>query len=133
MSEIYHHGIKGMKWGVRKNRKKTSLYKRALDKSYQRVRDKEKAALIADSKNVIAKAPTGKHVMVPGKYHKKRGGYDYMARHIVNDLGQVKMSYFRGTVGDITVAAGRDYVSKLDLRQFFRSTNNLNIEYDVYD
>lgn len=132
-NELYHHGVKGQKWGVRKEDKKDGWIQRRRLKMKQRIADEERRALVADSKNVTAKAAPGKHIGVYGHYNQKRGGYTYMAYHIVNDHGEVKLSYIRGKDGDRYIAAGKDYISKIDLNQFFSNTKGMNIEYDVYD
>lgn len=42
---LYHHGVKGMKWGVRKNRVKTSINKRRAQKKQLRsIKKKRKQA-----------------------------------------------------------------------------------------
>lgn len=94
----------------------------------------KKNAIVKDAKKVQAKASPGEHRAVYGKYREKRGGYTYLATHIVDELGNVKLSYFRGADGDRYLAAGKDYVNKhLNLDDFFYNTKNLNIEYDVYN
>ena len=121
MSDIYlqHHGVKGMKWGVRRK---------------QKTQAREKQALIDDSKKVTAKAPFGKHMMVTGKYHQKMNGKAYVSHHIVDEFGKVKMSYINGKYGDLYIATGKKYIDEnINLKDYFRRTKNLNIEYDVYD
>lgn len=131
--ELKHYGVKGMKWGVRKKRDGSNILQRIRQKTKERIADQERRALVKDARNVTYKAPSGKHAAVYGKYRQKRGGYVYNAMHIVNDQGKVKLSYIRGMDGDRYIAAGRDYISKLDLKQFFRNTHDMHIEYDVYD
>lgn len=72
-------------------------------------------------------------MMVTGKYDQKRNGYVYTTSHLVNDLGEVKMSYINGKDGHRCIAAGKDYISKIDLKEFFRTTEGIQFEYDVYD
>lgn len=133
VDELFHSGVKGMKWGVRKDRAPGGMLKRARQKAKNRIADRERKALVEDAKNVKYKAPTGTHALVVGKYSQKRAGMIYPAHHLVNDQGKVKMSYIKGADGNRSVAAGRDYMSKVDLNQYFRNTSNLNIEYDIYD
>lgn len=132
-SELYHYGVLGMRWGVRKNKNKARLFERARSRVKQRRLDREKRELISDAKSVTAKAEPGKTRMVYGKYAQKRMGRAYLASHIVDEYGDVKLSYIRGLYGDRYIAAGKECVSKIDLGRYFHKTKDLDIEYDVYD
>ena len=133
--ELMHYGVLGMKWGVRKGRKKDNLLKRRLHKYKQRIADEERQALVADSKKITAKAAPGKHISVYGEYQQKQGQYVQLASHIVNDRGEVKLSYIHGKDGDRYIAAGKDYVDKnIKLNEYFTRIPKVSeIEYDVYE
>jgi hypothetical protein len=121
-----------MKWGVRKDRKKGGWVKRRWETLKQREHDKHKQGLIDDSKNVTAKAPQGKHMWVQSsRYMEKRYGDLYPAYHLVNDRGQVKMSYISGYTTNTMIAAGKDYVSKLD-KTLLKNIRDARTEYDIY-
>lgn len=125
LNELYHHGVKGMKWGVRKKiqERNQKIRKRRLDKETQK--------LVADSKTVTAKAEPGKTRMVSGKYMQKRNGVGYMAKHIVDEHGNVKLSYIDGVEGRHFVTTGKAYVNKMNLNQYFHKTSGI-YEYDIY-
>lgn len=135
--ELTHYGVKGMKWGVRKKNRSYSPSYHGYPSWYKkRVAKKERQALIDDSKNIHRRAEPGKHLMVPGKYSQSSWGRYYPAMHIVNDAGKVKFSYILGRDGARAIAAGKEYMSKVNLKQFFRGINpktDIDIEYDVYD
>lgn len=115
---LYHYGIKGMKWGVR--RKKTKL-------------EKEKRALMNDAKSLTVKAKSGTHLLVTGQYMQKRGGRAYMAHHLVDEFGKVKLSYINGVDGHRYLAAGKKYIKdNVNLNEYFRNAQDMNIEYNVY-
>lgn len=90
----------------------------------------EGQALMTDADAVTAKAPAGRHMMVTSS-HLMIG--NQTAHHLVDDQGNVRMSYIRGLSGDRYLASGKDYIDKLDLKQYFIDTNDMNIEYDIYD
>lgn len=121
--------MKARKYGKKaaKYNKKADKYQRNIDKDVA----KEKQELIEAGKRVSAKAAKGTTQGVSNVVGKKK---DTLAYHIVDDLGNVKLSYAMGTHGAITIAAGKDYVDKhIDLTKHFRDISGLNIEYDVYD
>ena len=124
-NELYHYGVKGMKWGIRK--KAQERYK----KLRRRRLDKETRKLVEDSKTVNAKAESGKTKLVYGKYMQKRNGYGYQAYHLVDDRGSVKLSYINGVEGRHFVAAGKKYIDKVNLKEYFYRTDGV-YDYDVY-
>lgn len=159
--ELYHYGVKGQKWGVRRyqdydgrlkrghekrygewppKERKTGLGTKIKSKHKQWLNDRmnkkktvEKEAMIADAKTVTAKAPAGETMVVPGRYDQKRNGYIQPAYHLVDDMGKVKLSYINGVDGHRAIAAGKDYIDSIDLTKHFRNIDQINFEYDIYD
>ena len=93
--------------------------------------DKETEKIVKDSKTVNTKAAPGKIALVRGKYMQKNGRYAQIVSHIVDDHGNVKLSYIRGKEGDHFVAAGKEQIAKMNLNQYFNSLNG-TWDYDVY-
>lgn len=129
---LTHYGVKGMRWGIRKAY--NNAFTKAKAKARQKEHDKIKTQLVADSRSVTAKAPRGKHLSVTGRYGQTRNGKAYVASHIVDDRGNVKMSYLRGKHGDVYIATAKSYIDKnLNLKEHFRTPpSSREIEYDVY-
>lgn len=127
---LKHHGIKGQKWGVRryqnkdgtltaKGKKRNKISR--FDFAKIKARSKEQLKLIRDTNNINIKAPSGKHVMVDGAYSQKRGGFLHPSKHIVNDKGEVVLSYINGIYGDNCVARSKKYVeNNLNLKDYFK-------------
>ena len=133
--ELYHHGVKGMKWGQHIFGKVKGKIKERRNRTINKTRQREKEWLINDAKTVTAKAGKGTTLGVSGRsvYKKKYGRYTD-PYHIVDDKGKVKLSYLFGEYGAVTIAAGKEYVDKhIQLDKHFRYVSKLNIEYDVYD
>jgi hypothetical protein len=133
VDELYHYGVKGMKWGVRRSRNKNGSSNSAspFERAKRRAISKEQAALIRDTANVNTKAPAGKHLLVPGKYAQRRGGALYQSRHIVNDKGKVVLSYINGVYGDNCIASSRKYVEKnLNLNDYFKRPMDITYIYE---
>lgn len=126
-NELKHYGRMGMKWGQhifgKVNEHQKKIRRRRLDKETQ--------MLVNDSKTVTAKAEPGKTKMVYGKYRTKVGNGIQLASHIVDEYGDVKLSYIRGVEGDHYVAAGKNIVSKMNLNQYFYSLKG-TWDYDIY-
>jgi len=128
--ELYHYGRKGMKWYQ-------NIFTKQREKNEARQRQRaeaEKYALIADSKNVTAKAQKGSTIMVPGKYgYTDTGRLYHPAYHVVDEYGDVKMSYINGVAGQRAVAAGKEYMDKhIDLSKHFYNPKDIDVEYGVY-
>lgn len=132
MGELYHYGVPGMKWGVHKLRDRR-------DRIISKGREREKQALINDAKRVEAnyknRPAPGTTQSVIGKYEVKKNNRLYIASHIVDDKGKVKLSYLSGKYGEQCIAAGKEYMDKnIDLKQHYRNVKAMKkyIEYDVY-
>lgn len=130
---LMHYGVKGMKWGQHIFGKVKDRQKRIV----RRQLDKETERLVADSKHVQGKykAEPGRTKDVYGEYQKKFGPIGsrrlHMARHIIDEYGDVKVSFFHGPNGYHFVAAGKEAVNKIDLKRHFISLEG-TWDYDVY-
>lgn len=116
---LKHYGVLGMRWGQRR----------------EKLKEKEKEALIKDGKSIKKiKAAPGQTTSVYGKYRQRRNGMLYIASHIVDEYGKVKLSYFSGKYGEYYVGAGKKYIDEhINLNDYFYNTKDINIEYDVYE
>ena len=125
--ELYHFGVKGMKWGVHKKLQEISS-------------NREKKKIIKDAKRVEARAnkidSNRMRAIMGYRPIYKQGGIGYFAYHIVDKNGKVKLSALSADGHNRTIAAGKKYVEQnINLRDFFKKTSLVleNIDYDVYD
>ena len=115
MSELYHFGIKGQKWGVRRYQKKdgslTPAGKKRYDKSFKDARELSEAhARLEDATRAIRKDVNqlGKNqkLIVPTEF---KQNYSKMIQDYVNKSEVLKKKY--STVESLVITdKGKDYV-----------------------
>lgn len=125
--ELYHFGVKGMKWGVRKKLQEVAS-------------NREKKKITEDAKRVEARAKKSNsnsmRYAIGVRPIYKTAGVGYYANHIIDKNGKVKLSTISVGSHNRTLASGKKYVEQnIKLSDFFREPSRVlnNIEYDVYD
>ena len=87
-NELYHYGVKGMRWGVRKHRDSASSQTRAQRKSEKRAyKQKLKADVRMNKKGMIAKTKdfdvtTGRTVKGSERYYNTMTGEEYSKEYM---------------------------------------------------
>lgn len=87
-NELYHYGVKGMRWGVRKHRDSASSQARAQRKSEKRAyKQKLKADVRMNKKGMIAKTKdfdvtTGRTVKGSERYYNTMTGEEYSKEYM---------------------------------------------------
>lgn len=124
---------RGANKGWYKNAPKATLAREMRREEVKRRKlDEETRKLVEDSKSVRVKAEPGMTRSVVGGYTRKEGNRIYASHHVVDEYGNVKLSYINGVEGHHYVSAGKDAVNKMDLTQHFNSLDGI-WDYDVYE
>ena len=131
--ELYHYGRKGMKWGQHIYSKIKAREKRIIRK----YNEGEKKAVAETRKKYEMKADPGKTFGISDYMRYKNN--DIFMYKIIDDKGDVKLTYYEGKFGNRILAAGKDYVDKyIDMNDYFNPhfLRNYDVEalteYDVY-
>lgn len=126
-NELYHYGVKGMKWGVRK---------RLNDRLERKHKGRARKILTesAEKKNLVKTGPRGKITSSRRHIDSYREPFSFgmneqLIQHIVDQNNRVVLS----SIGDRAIASGKKHVESLNLRDYYIDPSRLSIEYDVYD
>lgn len=114
MSEqLYHHGIKGQKWGVRRYQNRDGTL------TEEGKRQLRKAAKEAQTKKAS-------YTDLP-KRHPFQRNRDFV-QHFFDEYGNVQLSYLYGK--NTAIARGKEWCDK-NLHKYFRHPSAIKISYDL--
>lgn len=157
MTEFYHHGVKGQKWGVRRYRNKdgtlTKLGKKRMAEAYDELKKKlddanvpetEKATKLNKGTILYRVTDTEKEDMSKSMYVTPswKDHMDYMeqADMLLLDLTKGLYSQELKTIKDITIADGKDVVNHIvekygseKVKDVQKHINDLNANYKTHD
>lgn len=116
---LSHHGVKGMRWGVRKDKAHRQGAMAGYVKVAQRIQDVEKVVDTKSSKAVKLKAGSTLYRTHRGKEGKKLGDHSYFS---TND---VDAAQYRGIMPSMREGAGLKKYSKKWVESTYKTTKDL--------
>lgn len=105
--ELYHHGVKGMKWGIR-NEDEENKYLR------EKTNQIAKAEIAKDYVDLYRSSPNSK-VLLPSDEHKQISNYLHNGKKAVDELVEV---YGDITIDRLSMDDGYDYIRTLAKSKF---------------